>query len=193
MSGNFNHVSTRGERLRGEIVQLMFGFRRQNCAVKSKGHRSALLHIIFVEGCDAIINCGDLCASLLSYGIEFVHLISDLSLVLFNRRDSRIRGDCRPHVRLVESDLIGDDLSLRIASAFNFNYQASEDVSNRILLAAVKKSALGLDAGIVGDPDLTIRARSITNDTRVGIAVNDYALKLHLGAARNRPESWCSC
>src|SRR5215510_206604 len=168
----------------------MFGFRRKNRAINPERDRRAFLHIVLVESRNALVDCSNsfvnrsyLLTRFLSYSVKFIHLVSDFLLVLFNRTDTRFRRDRGPHIRFVESDLVGDDLSLSIATAFNLNDQTSENVRNRILLAAFEKSALGLDAGVVGDQDLVIRARPVADSKGVSVAINDHALEFHFGAA----------
>ena len=65
----------------------------------------------------------------------------------------RLRGT---HIRFSKANLIGDELTLRIATSFNLDDQASQNVGNRIFLAAAKETAMGLDAGIVSNKNLIV-------------------------------------
>jgi hypothetical protein len=103
------------------------------------------------------------------------------------RASEVIRG---AHIRFSEPDLVSDKFSLRIATSFDFHNQASQDVSDRILLATAQKSTLALDARVVRQSHLIIRARPVANGERVSSAINYNPLEFHFGAARDWPESW---
>jgi len=66
-------------------------------------------------------------------------------------------------------------LALLITATFHFHNQASQQISDRIFLAAAKKSSINLDAGSIGDQDLIIRAIAVANCKRVSVAVDDDA------------------
>src|SRR4030095_16387207 len=83
-------------------------------------------------------------------------------------------------------NLFGHKLPLCIPASLYFHNQPTQNISDRVFLATLKKASFGLKSGVVGYENLIIRASPVAYGERIGIASDHDTLELQLGATRNR-------
>ena len=136
---------------------------------------------------------GYLLPRFLGDGVKFIHLTGHLLGRFFDRPDTSIGSNRGAHIGLAESNLVGNQFTLRIAAAFDFDDQSAHQIGDGIFLSAAKESAVVLDARTIGNENLIISAGAIANRERVGATFDNHALEFHLGATGHWTVVWSRC